>query len=252
MRPSGLNSRVNAPATALVELVHELPRANVPEAYDVVRRRRPRAGAAVGAERDCNGVAWRAFERGDRRAVAASQTSRDSRGLGRDAIIVPSALKATSLALPTESGDIRDCPRLSTSQNLTPRSLLAVASVAPSGLKPTASTQDGCPRVKRLVERSDRDATSQSVTRAVSVTAASVCPSGEKASALTSPPVSRRGAPTGVRSRASQSATPLFLEADRDQPAVRAEPPRVAVEAGRGEDSVVRERERSAKPAVAR
>ena len=45
----------------------------------------------------------------------------------------------------------------------------------------------------------------------VSVTAASVCPSGEKSSDLTSPPVSRRGAPTGVSSRASQSAMPRSL-----------------------------------------
>ena len=69
---------------------------------------------------------------------------------------------------------------------------------------------------------------------------------------MTSPPVSRRRAPTGVSRRESQSATPSFLESDRDQPAVRAEPPRVSVEAGLGEEPVVRERESSAEPTVAR
>ena len=85
----------------------------------------------------------------------------------------------------------------------------------------------------------------------VSVTAASVCPSGEKSSDLTSPSVSRRGAPTGVSSARVPERDALLLESDRDQAAVGAEPPRVAVKAGRGERPVVREREGPPEAAVA-
>ena len=62
----------------------------------------------------------------------------------------------------------------------------------------------------------------------LSVTAASVRPSGLNASALTSPPVSSRGAPPGSSVARVPEPDSLLLEADRDQPAVGAEPPRVA------------------------
>ena len=139
--------------------------------------------------------------------VTASQTSAPP-WLGTDAIIAPSALKATPLAPPPSPGSSRLSP-VAASQNFSPRSLLAVASVAPSGLKPTASTHDGCPAKSGSRSR-DRESTSQSVS-IVWVTAASIRPSGEKASVLTSPSVSRSGAPIGVSSCASQSATPCSL-----------------------------------------
>ena len=107
---------------------------------------------------------------------------------------------------------------------------------------------------RRTARRSrDREPTSQSVEPCrSSVTAASVRPSGEKASALTSPP-SREGAPRPASgSRASQSAMPCSLSPTAISRPSGLKPPRVAVEAGRGERPVVRERERPPEPAVAR
>ena len=77
--------------------------------------------------------------------------------------------------------------------------------------------------------RRDRDSTSQTVAAPSPVTAASVRPSGEKESALTSPPVSRRGGADRGQVARVQERDALLLEPDRDQPAVGAEPPRVAV-----------------------
>ena len=51
--------------TALVELVHELPGADVPDAYDSSVAA-DRQEVSVGAERDR--VGWSTVERGDRRA----------------------------------------------------------------------------------------------------------------------------------------------------------------------------------------
>ena len=139
--------------------------------------------------------------------VVVSQTSAPPWSRA-DAIIAPSALKATSLALPPNPGTSSRSP-VAASQNFRPRLLLAVTSVFPSGLKATASTIAGFPASSGPWSRV-REPTSQSV-RSRWVTAASVRPSVEKASVFTSPPVSRRGTPTGVSSRASQSAMPRSL-----------------------------------------
>ena len=84
------------------------------------------------------------------------------------------------------------------------------------------------------------------------VTAASVLPSGEKASDLTSPPVARRGAPTGVSSRASQSAMPCSLRPTAINRPSGLSLPGWPSNPVVGERPVVRERERPAEPAIAR
>ena len=80
------------------------------------------------------------------------------------------------------------------------------------------------------------------------VTAASVRPSGLNASALTSPPVSQQGRAGRLELARIPEPDPSVLEADGDQPAVRAEPPRVPVRPFVVERSVVRERERPPEP----
>ena len=64
---------------------------------------------------------------------------------------------------------------------------------------------------------------------------------------VTSPPVSSRGAPAGLERPRVQEPDPAVVEADRDQPAVRAELPRW-VSGQRVEPAVVRERERTSEP----
>ena len=159
---------------------------------------------------------------------------------------LPSALNATSGERRTLRSCRNDSP-CSTSQNDTPPPVPLVASVLPSGLKATFASRPA----KNGSYRDDRDETSHTVVAPLLLTAASVAPSGEKASALTSPPVFRSGAPEGMSVRASQRAIPLVLEADRDQPAVGAEPSWVAV-GDRVEGAIVRKGERPPEPAPAR
>ena len=92
--------------------------------------------------------------------------------------------------------------------------------------------------------RSEREATSQTVTSPLPATAASVRPSGEKASACDlAAGLHQRCADGGQIARIPQGDA-LLGEADRDQPAVGAEPARVTVVVGR-HGSRRRERERS-------
>ena len=117
-----------------------------------------------------------------------------------------------------------------------------MARIVPSALMLTPRTAPGA--TVNGPRRSDRLSTSQSVAWPSTVTAASVRPSGAKASALTSPPVSERGGPTGVRSFASQSPMPSLVEAEREQPSVGAEAPGVPVITARDARSCVKVKRR--------
>ena len=126
---------------------------------------------------------------------------------------------------------------------------LAVASVAPSGLKPTPSTLT-VPRGPARGAR-DRDSTSQSVAWPSAVTAASVSPVRREGERLDLTAGIEEWRPDRRQLARVPERDALLLEADRDQPAVGAEPPGMAVVAV-VESPVVRERERPPEPALAR
>ena len=120
-----------------------------------------------------------------------------------------------------------------------------MAIIVPSALMLTLPTN----RRPERPQRRDRESTSQTVNLPVPVTAASVFPSALNVRSITSPPVSSRGAPTGSSVLESRSRIPSSLRPDCDQSAVRAELPRMGVRPA-VEPSVVRERERTSKPAL--
>ena len=113
---------------------------------------------------------------------------------------------------------------VATSQSVTPLPP-AAASIFPSALMLTPTV----PSRRQWVRRSDRDRTSQIVAMLLPITAASVCPSATEREVGDLAAGVQQGRATGSSVFASQEPDPFVVEADGDQPAVRAEPPRVGV-----------------------
>ena len=140
---------------ALVELVDELPGADVPEAYDSAETT-DREHLAIGAECDGEVSDWRAVDGGDRRACGHIPNLRASLAWAGKRDRRPVSAEGE---VARASHRFRSSPRLApvaASQSFTPSWLLAVESVAPSGLKPTPTSESPRARAERPMEPRSR------------------------------------------------------------------------------------------------